>query len=196
MLSQTMKEKPTAKDRSQNVVLIGFMGTGKTTIGKIASERLGLEFVDTDDLIVERAGEPIPKIFERLGEDGFRELETEVLSGLSGKGGRIIATGGGIVTRPENIELLWGLGFVVWLSATVETIFERVSRNRDRPLLYTDDPLQTITDMLAEREPLYRDAADLTVETDDFHAEEITHGIAASAEHFFSGADADAGTRR
>lgn len=186
-----MRESPpAAKDRCQNIVLIGFMGTGKTTIGKIASERLGLEFVDTDDLIVEQAGEPIPQIFERLGEDGFRELETSVLRGLAGQGGRIIATGGGIITRPENIVLLGKLGFVVWLSATVETIFERVSLNRDRPLLYTDDPLQTITEMLAAREELYREAADLTVETDDFHAEEITHGIAASAEHFFNGADA------
>ena len=113
-----------------------------------------------------------------------------MLRGLAGQGGRIIATGGGIITRPENIVLLGKLGFVVWLSATVETIFERVSLNRDRPLLYTDDPLQTITEMLAAREELYREAADLTVETDDFHAEEITHGIAASAEHFFNGADA------
>ena len=170
-------------------MLIGFMGTGKTTVGKFASERLGLEFVDTDDLIVEQAGEPIPKIFERLGEEGFRKIETEVLSGLSDRAGCVIATGGGIVTRAENVDLLRKLGFVVWLSATVETIFERVSLNRDRPLLYTDDPLQTITDMLAEREPLYREAADLSVETDEFHAEEITHGIAASAEHFFGGGD-------
>jgi shikimate kinase len=187
---QQMSQPPAAKERSQNIVLIGFMGTGKTTIGKIASERLGLEFVDTDDLIVEAAGEPIPKIFERLGEEGFRKIETEVLGGLAGRGGRIIATGGGIVTRPENQRLLQKLGFVVWLSATVETIFERVSLNRDRPLLYTDDPLQTITNMLAEREPLYRSTADLKVETDEFHAQEITHGIAASAEHFFSGCNA------
>jgi shikimate kinase len=189
MLSQTMNETPSAKDRSQNIVLIGFMGTGKTTIGKIASERLGLEFADTDDLVVEQVGEPIPQIFERIGEDGFRKLETGVLRGLAGQGGKIIATGGGIVTLPENIGLLKKLGFVVWLSATVETIFARVSLNRDRPLLYTDDPLQTITDMLAEREPLYRETADLTVETDKFHSEEITHGIAASAEHFFSGGE-------
>lgn len=192
-----MDNPPDASERSQNIVLIGFMGTGKTTIGKIASERIGLEFIDTDDLIVEQAGEPIPKIFERLGETGFREIETAVLRGLAGQSGRVIATGGGIVTRPENVDLLRQLGFVVWLSATVETIFERVSQNTNRPLLYTADPLQTITDMLAEREDLYRGAADLTVETDDFHSEEITHGIAASAEHFFSGieAGADAGAQ-
>ena len=189
-----MKESPAAKDRSQNIVLIGFMGTGKTTIGKIASERLGLEFIDTDDLIVEAAGDPIPAIFEQVGEGGFRKIESDVLRGLAGKGGRIIATGGGIVTQPENQSLLQQLGFVVWLSATVETIFERVSLNSDRPLLYTDDPLQTITNMLADREPLYRAAADLKVETDEFHAEEITHGIAASAEHFFSGGDGAAGS--
>ena len=170
------------------------MGTGKTTIGKIASERLGLEFVDTDDLIVAREGEPIPEIFERLGEDGFREIETAVLRELEAEpgGGKVIATGGGIVTREENVQLLGRLGFVVWLSATVETIFERVSLNRDRPLLYTEDPLQTITDMLAARTDLYKEAADLTVETDEFHSEEITHGIAASAEHFFNGDGSDA----
>lgn len=181
-----MKPTPAAESRCQNIVLIGFMGTGKTTIGKYASERLGLEFVDTDDLIVEQAGEPIPKIFERVGEDGFRKLEAEALQGLAGTPGRVVATGGGIVTRPENVELLRALGFVVWLSASVETIFERVSLNQDRPLLYTDDPLQTITDMLEARNPLYKRAADLTVETDEFHPEEITHGIAASAEHFFN----------
>ena len=187
MLSGQMTKRPGAEERSKNIVLIGFMGTGKTTIGKIASERLGLDFVDTDDLIVDQAGEPIPNIFERVGEEGFRVIETDVLRGLAGRDGMIIATGGGIVTRPDNLPLLCDLGFVVWLSAKVETIFERVSQNRDRPLLYTDDPLQTITDMLGEREALYRGAADLTVETDDFHAEEITHGIAASAEHFFNG---------
>jgi len=192
MLSELMKSTPDADTRCQNIVLIGFMGTGKTTIGKFASERLGLEFVDTDDLIVAEAGEPIPKIFERVREDGFRELEADALRGLAGKSGRVIATGGGIVTRPENIELLRALGFVVWLSACVETIFERVSLNQDRPLLYTDDPLQTITDMLEVRMPLYKEAADLTVETDDFHPEEITHGIAASAEHFFN----DGGSRQ
>lgn len=184
-----MSERPAARDRSQNIVLIGFMGTGKTTIGKIASARLGLEFVDTDDLIVEQAGEPIPEIFERVGEDGFREIETRVLRDLAGPGGRIIATGGGIVTQEENVPLLLQLGFVVWLAARAETIFQRVSLNRDRPLLYTDDPLQTITQLLARREPLYRETADLKVETDEFHAEEITHGIAASAEHFFGGRD-------
>jgi len=140
---------PAARDRCKNIVLIGFMGTGKTTIGRIASERLGLQFVDTDDLVVAQAGEPVAQIFERLGEDGFRELETAALRGLAGQDGKIIATGGGIVTRPENIGLLRQLGYVVWLFAKVETIFARVSLNRDRPLLHTDDPLQTITDMLA-----------------------------------------------
>ena len=177
--------------KTKNIVLIGFMGTGKTTIGKIASERLGLQFIDTDDLIIEREGEPIPKIFERLGEAGFREIETAVLRELAEdeEAGKVVATGGGIVTQAENLALLGRLGFVVWLSATVETIFERVSLNRDRPLLYTPDPMQTITDMLGEREKFYREVADLTVETDEFHSEEITHGIAASAEHFFSGKD-------
>jgi shikimate kinase len=193
MLSLLMKT-PATKAPCQNIVLVGFMGTGKTTIGKIAAERLGLEFVDTDDLIVARAGEAIPKIFERVGEEGFRDLETAVLRGLVGGAGRIVATGGGIVTRPENLALLRELGFVVWLSASVATIFERVSLNRERPLLYTEDPLRTITDMLALREPIYREVADLNVETDDFHPEEITHGIAASAEHFFN--DGHAGARR
>ncbi|MGI9240072.1 MAG: shikimate kinase, partial [Verrucomicrobiales bacterium] len=107
-----MNERPAAKDRSHNIVLIGFMGTGKTTIGKIASERLGLEFVDTDDLIVEAAGEQIPEIFERVGEGGFREIETRVLRELAGHSGKVIATGGGIVTQPVNVPLLHGLGFV------------------------------------------------------------------------------------
>src|SRR4051812_17359313 len=102
--------------RGKNVVLIGLMGSGKSTIGRLVAHSLGFEFVDTDHLIIEAAHRNIPQIFASEGEEGFRQRETEALRSLDGKQGNVIATGGGIVTVPENLELLRQLGFVVWLN--------------------------------------------------------------------------------
>ncbi|MCB1230305.1 MAG: shikimate kinase [Verrucomicrobiae bacterium] len=186
-----MTEKTTETSASQeqtgtggsggNVVLIGFMGTGKTSVGRRVADSLGFRFVDTDQLVVELAGKPITKIFAEEGEAHFRELETEALRRCASESGQVIATGGGIVTQPRNRELLHRTGYVVWLKADPETVLQRVSRNRDRPLLQTADPLATIQELYASRVDLYRACADEEINTSDLTLDETAHGLTESA---------------
>ncbi len=172
----------------RNVVLIGFMGCGKTTVGRKLQELLGYPFFDTDQMIEAQTGRTIPEIFAGDGEPAFRNLETRVLGELADEtsGRRIIATGGGIVTRPENRELLRKLGFVVWLRAPVNTILQRVSRNQDRPLLQTENPRERVEELLAARTPLYQETAHLEVETQGLTCPEVACGILESARYFFA----------
>lgn len=173
----------------QNIVLIGFMGCGKTTIGRRLAQMLGYPFVDSDQLIEQKAGMPIPRIFETRGEGFFRVLEAAVLHELSAPGAapKIIATGGGIVTRKGNRRLLKQLGYLVWLKAPPEVIQERTRRNRDRPLLASEeDPRAKIDRLLAERDPLYRALADMELDTSGLDFEEIACGILESARYHFS----------
>lgn len=172
----------------KNIILIGFMGCGKSTIGRRLAQMLGYPFVDTDDRIESKAGMPIRRIFVERNEDYFRQIESAVLQELAAPDAprRIIATGGGLVTRKANRRMLKRLGYVVWLQVSPETILERTGRNRDRPLLQTGDPQAKITAMLAERDPLYRDAADLELETTGLDAEEIACGILESARYHFT----------
>lgn len=169
-----------------NIVLIGFMGSGKTTVGQLVAEKLAWPFVDTDALVAEEAGLSIPDIFAAEGEAGFRARESAALAQLAEGGPRVISTGGGIVTQPRNAGLLRALGFVVWLSAGEKEIYDRVSRNRNRPLLHTPDPRRTIHELLTARKPLYESFAHLTIETADLEPEEIAYGICESARHFYS----------
>ncbi len=171
----------------QNIVLIGFMGVGKTTIGKLLAKKLGFHFTDTDAQIVTQAGCPIPEIFTKEGEEGFRQRETTVLNALTTKQHSIIATGGGIITREENIPILKKLGYVVWLTASENEIYDRVTANSDRPLMQTKDPRQTIRDLLTLRDPLYSSACHLCVDTTGFHSEDIAYGVRESALVYFSG---------
>lgn len=164
----------------RNVILIGFMGTGKTTIGKRVARSLGFRFIDTDQLIAKKAGKPIPKIFAEDGEDAFRAMETEILRERAAKSGQLLSTGGGIVTREENLSLLREAGFVVWLRAKPETIWDRVRHSRNRPLLKTEDPEKTIRDLLAGREALYEKAAHLTIKTDGLTLDETAFGVTES----------------
>jgi len=168
-----------------HIVLIGFMGSGKTTVGHLVAEKLAWPFVDTDALVVEQAGLSIPDIFATEGEAGFRKRESAVLARLTTDPPRVIATGGGIVTQPQNAPLLRSLGFVVWLSASESDIFARVSRNRNRPLLHTADPRQTIHNLLAQRRPFYESFAHLTIETHGLEPEEIAYGVCESARHYY-----------
>ena len=157
------------------------MGTGKTTVGRRVAKSLGFKFVDTDQLIVKRAGKSIPEIFEDDGEKTFREIETEVLRECAEKSGQVISTGGGIVTQPRNREILKTAGYVVWLRASAESIFERVKRNRNRPLLRVEDPMGTITKLLEERTPVYEQSHDLAISTDGLTLEETCYGVTESA---------------
>ena len=172
----------------KNIVLIGFMGSGKSSIARELSHALGYPMVDTDALIVEQAGKPIPEIFEDEGEDAFRDLESAVLRDLeeSQPTRRIIATGGGVILRPENSEILRRLGFVVWLVVSTGEIIVRTGKNRDRPLLNTEDQEKTIERLLKDRHELYRCTAHQEIETDDLTFPEITTGIIESARYFFA----------
>lgn len=157
------------------------MGTGKTSVGKRVAQSLDFHFVDTDEEIVNEVGKSIPQIFEESGEDYFRELETQVLKRVCQNTQQIISTGGGIVIRPENHPILKAVRNVIWLKASPEIIFERVRRSRDRPLLETEDPQQTIRDLLASRDGLYATCSGLTIATDELSLEETIYGVTETA---------------
>jgi shikimate kinase len=178
--------KTMARNAAINVILIGFMGCGKTTLGVRLAGLLGFEFIDTDALIVQKAGCSIPEFFAKEGEEAFRKLETQVLRELEGRNGLIISTGGGIVTRPENQEILRRLGAIVWITTSDILLWNRVRRNRDRPMLHTKNPRKTFLDLLHERKPLYQALADLVEDTRGLNPEESAYGISESIRVFFS----------
>jgi len=145
------------------IVLVGMMGSGKSTVGRRLAAQLGREFVDADKEIESRCGVPITTIFELEGEEGFRRREAAVLDALSCRPGIVLATGGGAVLLAENRERLHARGFVIFLRTGAAELWQRLKRDRVRPLLRTDNPRQRIVDLLAAREPLYREVAHLTV---------------------------------
>ena len=151
---------------SSNVILVGPMGAGKSTIGRLLASDLRLEFKDTDKEIEERSGVDIPWIFDMEGEAGFRNRETAVLSELVKLNQILLATGGGVILKPENRRMMSSNGRVVYLRASINEQVRRTSRDKKRPLLQNDDPRQVLTDLMAEREPLYLEVADYVVETD------------------------------
>lgn len=157
-----------------NLVLVGPMGAGKTSIGKRVADRFGLVFVDADHVIVERAGATIPEIFEHAGEAGFRERETAVLGELLAGEGQLISTGGGAVLSAENRALLRRRGFVVHLEVSVEGQLKRLARCTNRPLLQRPDREQVLHEMARTRTPLYAEIADLTLDTDHLMPPEAT----------------------
>jgi len=143
-----------------NIVLMGFMGTGKTTVGQILAKRLGLTFVDMDHIIEEWAGKPISRIFAEDGEPNFRQMERDLVKDLAAKDGQIIGCGGGVVLNADNVADYQRTGLVVCLTATPEVIFERTAKERHRPLLEEKNRLQRIVDLLEKRKALYSAIAD------------------------------------
>ncbi|TWC41420.1 shikimate kinase [Pseudomonas sp. SJZ079] len=143
------------------------MGAGKSTIGRLLAKELRLPFKDSDKEIEQRTGADIPWIFDVEGEQGFREREQAVIAALCDLDGMVLATGGGAVMRPENRAALRSGGRVVYLHASVEQQLDRTSRDRNRPLLRAGDPGKVLRDLLAIRDPLYREIADVIVETDE-----------------------------
>lgn len=173
----------------KNLILVGFMGSGKSTVGRELHSRLGYELVDMDTVIEQREGRPITRIFEENGEEYFRDLETALLRELHDSpdaGRRIISTGGGVVGREENRDLLRSMGYVVWLHAPVDVIYDRTSRNRERPLLQTEDPIAKISALMEKRQPWYQETAHLKVDTNGLDGGELAVGILESARYFFS----------
>ncbi|HZZ92565.1 MAG TPA: shikimate kinase [Usitatibacter sp.] len=148
-----------------NIYLVGMMGAGKTTLGKALGQRLGLEFVDMDRLLVEKTGVPVATIFEIEGEQGFRRREACALAEAASHDDRIVATGGGVVLAEENRRVMRESGTVVYLRARLESLWERTRHDTARPLLKTADPRGTLGRLLDERDPLYRDAAHVVVDT-------------------------------
>jgi shikimate kinase len=172
----------------KNIVLIGFMGSGKSTVGRELQQRLGYPLVDMDQVIEERAGKPITAIFAEDGEAVFRAMETDLLKELADAEAprRIISTGGGVVGNAENRALLRSMGYVVWLDSSLRVILERTSKNRQRPLLHTEDPAAKIREMMAVREPLYQETAHLKLDTAGLDSGELATGILECARYFFS----------
>ncbi len=153
-------------DKPQNLFLVGPMGVGKTTIGRHLARALNLEFIDSDHVIEEKCGADIPWIFDIEGEEGFRRRERAAIEELTRRHGIVLATGGGAVLDGANRTDLGRNGTVVYLKASVDRIVARTGKSQNRPLLKTADPRARIEQLLAEREPLYREIADITVDTD------------------------------
>ncbi len=157
--------------------MIGYMGTGKSTISKAISVKTDRQEIDLDAYIVRKAGKSINDIFKEDGETAFRKMETDSLRELEGMEMSILSCGGGTATRDENIALMKRLGKVVLLNATPETIYERVKENKDRPLLNGNMNVDFIRDMLDKRLPFYKKAADYIVDTDEKTVEQIAEEI-------------------
>ena len=151
--------------KKDNIFLVGLMGAGKTTVGKLLAKQLGKTFIDADHEIELRTGVKIPVIFEIEGEAGFRKREETVIAELAGRSNIVLGTGGGAVLSAQNRELLRTQGTVVYLRGSPEQLYERTRHDRNRPLLQTEDPLAKLRELYGQRDPLYREIADLVVDT-------------------------------
>ncbi|WOC80441.1 shikimate kinase AroK [Stutzerimonas frequens] len=151
----------------KNTILIGPMGAGKSTIGRLLAKELRLPFKDSDKEIEQRTGASIPLIFDVEGEGGFREREHAVIADLCRLDGVVLATGGGAVMREDNRKALRAGGRVVYLCTSVDQQLERTARDRNRPLLQAADPRGVLANLMAVRDPLYRSIADVIIETDE-----------------------------
>ena len=165
-------------EKPRNVFLIGPMGAGKSTVGKILADELGLEFLDTDREIEERTGADIAWIFDVEGEEGFRKREAAMLDELTARTGVLVATGGGAILREENRKRLVSRGTVVYLDAPLEQQVERTGHDRNRPLLQDGNPREILEGMHAERDPLYREVADHVFRADKRSARMLASEIA------------------
>lgn len=161
-------------DKNRNIILIGYMGSGKSTVGRKAAKALEYQFLDTDALIEQEEGMTISKLFEEKGEDYFRKKETETIGKLLTEAkGKIIATGGGLPMKEGNAGLLKQLGTVVYLKAETDTLLKRLSGDTTRPLLQQGDLRKKIETMLAVRGPVYERCADVVLQTDTMSFYEI-----------------------
>ncbi len=149
----------------QNIFLIGPMGAGKTTMGRQIAKRLNMQFVDSDHEIEAHTGVDIPLIFEKEGEAGFRKRETAVIDELTQHKRLVLATGGGAVLSEQNRAFLKNRGIVIYLHSDVKNLLDRVGHDKNRPLLQTENPAQTLRDIMTLREPLYRETADIIINT-------------------------------
>jgi shikimate kinase len=161
----------------KNIVLTGFMGAGKTAVGKEVSERLGMPLVEMDEEIEKKAGMRISEIFERFGEGRFRELESEECEKIGEMENMVISAGGGVVMRRENVRALKRNGIVVFLHASAEVFFERVRNESHRPLLEVEEPMKKVRELLELRLPAYRKTADFVIDTSNLSVMEVADKV-------------------
>jgi len=166
--------------QSQNLFLIGPMGAGKSAVGRQLARVMHLDFVDSDEEIENRTGVDISFIFEKEGEEGFRKREVTVIDELSQRQGIVLATGGGAVLDPGSRSHLGARGYVIYLHTTVQQQLERTQRGRNRPLLDSDNKAGTLEEIMSVRDPLYREIADLVIETDGRRVREVAQEISAA----------------
>ncbi|NLB40894.1 MAG: shikimate kinase [Clostridiales bacterium] len=171
--------------RKPNIFLIGFMGTGKTTLGRMLADRTGMKFIDLDFLIVEQTGKNIAKIFEDEGEARFRMKEREVLSGYIAQSNQVFSTGGGIVLNPSNVELMKENGIVIALKANVDTLWERLKNTTNRPLLKDENPKEALQRLFQQRIKIYDDAH-ISIQVDEHSPAELVQEILAKIALFNS----------
>ena len=161
----------------KNLFLVGPMGAGKSAVGRQLARLLHLEFLDSDEEIENRTGVDIAFIFEKEGEDGFRKREVKVIDDLSQREGVVLATGGGAVMDAESRSRLGARGFVVYLYTSVQQQLDRTQRGRNRPLLENNDKESVLEELMTHRDPLYREIADLTVDTDGRRVQTVAREI-------------------
>jgi len=161
----------------KNLFLVGPMGAGKSAVGRQLARLTHLDFVDSDEEIESRTGVDIPFIFEKEGEAGFRKRETTVIDELSSREGIVMATGGGAVINPDSRSRLGARGFVVYLYTSVKQQLERTQRGRNRPMLDSSDKEQVLEELLVQRDPMYREIADLVVDTDGRRVQTVAREI-------------------
>lgn len=181
-----MLARMSAPRQIRNVALAGFMGVGKSSVGRLVAAELQFEFVDTDEVIECRTGVKVSEIFAQHGEAAFRKFEGELVAEMAAWSGKVISTGGGLIVNPDNLASLKAHSLVVCLWATPETIYQRTKHQTHRPLLQADDPLAKIRELLATREAAYK-RADVLVSTEQRSIKEIAahvlHNFRAALNH-------------
>jgi shikimate kinase len=164
------------RKKPKNIFLVGFMGAGKSTVGRILARKLGWRYCDADKVIETKCGKTVSEIFSSDGELRFRDLESETIESLAGKERQVVATGGGAVMRGENMRAMKRGGVTVYLKAPMGVIWERIRHSKARPLLDVDNPFEAASGLLQKRIPYY-EAADITVDTEGLTPEEAASEI-------------------
>lgn len=163
-----------------NIVLVGFMGAGKTAAGKLVAEKLGYDFLDTDELVEKRLKQPVRDIFWTIGEEGFRQIEREMVRTVANADRCVVATGGGTLGDPDNASDLKRNGCLVWLKVNPDTILSRLEQISTRPLIDPGNPHGSITRLMMKRQDLYRKMAKIHIDTDNLTADQVAEQIVAA----------------
>jgi shikimate kinase len=172
------------KLQSGNLILVGMMGSGKTTMGRVLAKHLGKDFVDSDEEIQKRTGVTIPHIFDIEGETGFRQRETAAIRDLVVRDNMVLATGGGVVLMEQNRVMLQQSGIVIYLKASVHDLWQRTRHDRNRPLLQTADPHAKLMELFQQRDPLYLQVADIVIQSGKQSAHALMLHLADEIETF------------